>query len=163
MIDAVPATSLHVHQEATQQLSEEKQECAGTHAVQPVLPETQLCTQSNKGQMLKHINFWHEDELKMAHPEVQVPSPSMQYTWLQNVLFDTFDTLCVICLFGLTQQHSGLHSRYILYPVSCQKCNAAHGQCCYKLFDCHTDHCCAPWGALCSNQYIFPQLSLSST
>ncbi|KAA6427499.1 MAG: hypothetical protein FRX49_02162 [Trebouxia sp. A1-2] len=71
VIDAVPATSLHVHQEATQQLSEEKQECAGTHAVQPVLPETQLCTQSNKGQMLKHINFWHEDELKMAHPEVQ--------------------------------------------------------------------------------------------
>lgn len=26
---------------------------------------------SSKGQRLKHINFWHEDELKMAHPEVQ--------------------------------------------------------------------------------------------
>ena len=26
---------------------------------------------NNKGPLLKHINFWHEDELKMAHPEVQ--------------------------------------------------------------------------------------------
>jgi len=72
--DVVPAVSAHVHQEATQQLPKEKQECAGTHAVQPVLSEAQLRTQNNKGQMLKHINFWHEDELKMAHPEVQVPS-----------------------------------------------------------------------------------------
>ncbi len=70
----VTAVSAHVHQEATQQLPEEKQECAGTHAVQPVLLEAQLRTQNTKGQMLKHINFWHEDELKMAHPEVQVPS-----------------------------------------------------------------------------------------
>ncbi|DBB08958.1 TPA: hypothetical protein ACH3X3_007593 [Trebouxia sp. C0006] len=71
VIDVVPAVSAHVHQEAAQQLPEEKQECAGTQAVQPVLPEAQLRTQNNKGQMLKHINFWHEDELKMAHPEVQ--------------------------------------------------------------------------------------------
>ena len=75
VIDVVPAVSAHVHQEATQQLPE-KQECAGTPAVQPVLTEAQLRTQTDKGQMLKHINFWHEDELKMAHPEVQVPSPS---------------------------------------------------------------------------------------
>ena len=74
VIDVVPAVSAHVHQEAAQQLPEEKQECAGTQAVQPVLPEAQLRTQNNKGPMLKHINFWHEDELKMAHPEVQVPS-----------------------------------------------------------------------------------------
>ena len=26
---------------------------------------------NSKGPLLKHINFWHEDELKMAHPEVQ--------------------------------------------------------------------------------------------
>ncbi len=74
VIDVVPAASAHVHQEAAQQLPEEKQERAGSHAVQPVLPEAQLRTQTDKGQMLKHINFWHEDELKMAHPEVQVLS-----------------------------------------------------------------------------------------
>ena len=26
----------------------------------------------SRGKLLKHINFWHEDELKMAHPEVEV-------------------------------------------------------------------------------------------
>ena len=47
--------------------------------------EDQTKKQSSKGPLLKHINFWHEDELKMAHPEVQVrvrPSPSPALTLL---------------------------------------------------------------------------------
>ena len=43
-----------------------------TQAIEPVAPEAELRSQNSKGQLLKHINFWHEDELKMAHPEVQV-------------------------------------------------------------------------------------------
>jgi len=41
--------------------------------------------------MLKHINFWHEDELKMAHPEVQVPS-----------LFHAIHNVAVFLLLHLT-------------------------------------------------------------
>ena len=37
----------------------------------PVPAEVQAKEPSSKGPLLKHINFWHEDELKMAHPEVQ--------------------------------------------------------------------------------------------
>lgn len=36
---------------------------------EPLAGEVQAKTPSSK--LLKHINFWHEDELKMAHPEVQ--------------------------------------------------------------------------------------------
>ena len=38
----------------------------------PVAAASPDIQQSSKGQLLKHINFWHEDELKLAHPEVQV-------------------------------------------------------------------------------------------
>ena len=59
----------------------------GSTAVQPPAPdsahtdpvvdakslsaELQAEVPNNKGPLLKHINFWHEDELKMAHPDVQ--------------------------------------------------------------------------------------------
>ena len=38
---------------------------------EPLSAEIQAKEPSSKGALLKHINFWHEDELKMAHPEVQ--------------------------------------------------------------------------------------------
>lgn len=37
----------------------------------PASAEAQAKEPSSKVQLLKHINFWHEDELKLAHPEVQ--------------------------------------------------------------------------------------------
>ena len=120
VIDVVPAVSTHVHQEAIQQLPEEKQKRAGTLASQPVLSEAQLRNQNNKGQMLKHINFWHEDELKMAHPEVQVPSLLHAIHTVAICLLH-FETLCIVCLFELNHQHIGLHSRYSLFPTSCDK------------------------------------------
>ena len=33
--------------------------------------EVQPRSNGDKGSLLKHINFWHEDELKMSHPDVQ--------------------------------------------------------------------------------------------
>lgn len=45
--------------------------------------ELQVKEPSSKGPLLKHINFWHEDELKMAHPEVQASS---LFGWRRNLL-----------------------------------------------------------------------------
>ena len=36
-----------------------------------VQQEAQPRGNADKGSLLKHINFWHEDELKMSHPDVQ--------------------------------------------------------------------------------------------
>lgn len=46
----------------------------GAHAgpdIEPHSAEIQAKAPTSTGQLLKHINFWHEDELKLAHPEVQ--------------------------------------------------------------------------------------------
>lgn len=114
VIDVVPAANVHVHQEATQQLPEEKQECAGTHAVQPVLPEAQLRTQPDKGQMLKHINFWHEDELKMAHPDVQVPSLFHAINTISHFLLHLTHYVLSACLGSLIST-SVYNTQAILY------------------------------------------------
>ncbi len=71
--DVLP-TAPFVVTEAQQMQEQRPSESAASQALETVQPEAQLRTQESKGQgqLLKHINFWHEDELKMAHPEVQV-------------------------------------------------------------------------------------------
>lgn len=65
--DMLPKTPAAVTTEAMQ-LPDQP---ANSQAVEPIQAEAELRTQDSKGPLLKHINFWHEDELKMAHPEVQ--------------------------------------------------------------------------------------------
>ncbi|KAL3149395.1 hypothetical protein ABBQ32_002192 [Trebouxia sp. C0010 RCD-2024] len=45
---------------------------------EPLAVEVQAKPPGSTGKLLKHINFWHEDELKMAHPEVQAEKKSEQ-------------------------------------------------------------------------------------
>lgn len=58
-------------QEEGQHLPTNEHSHAVMQAIEPVAPQAELRLQHGKGQLLKHINFWHEDEVKMAHPEVQ--------------------------------------------------------------------------------------------
>ena len=172
VIDVVPAASAHVHQEAAQQLPEEKQERAGSHAVQPVLPEAQLRTQTDKGQMLKHINFWHEDELKMAHPEVQVLSLFHAiHTVAHFLLHSTHHVLSAFLdsrFFGLADQHIGLqHPSHPLYPIPCQNGMLHIDNVATSCFAATFITLVSLWGPrgapLCSNHHTSPQFSTSST
>ena len=43
----------------------------------PLSAELQAKEPGSQGPLLKHINFWLEDELKMAHPEVQASINSL--------------------------------------------------------------------------------------
>lgn len=72
-----------------------------------VLPaEPQVKEPTSKGPLLKHINFWHEDELKMAHPEVQASSPVgysrfCQFCSIRLKLVGTF--AMALCIWSLAQ------------------------------------------------------------
>lgn len=91
--DIHPAHSTSITQEVGQHLPTKEHSHAVTQAEEPVAPQAELRLQNSKGQLLKHINFWHEDELKMAHPEVQVQTTFM----FAAVPVCLFLHLCVDC------------------------------------------------------------------